>query len=39
MRKAVEIFLKQGSGNIINIASVGGLNGQSLAVDGGWTAY
>lgn len=27
MRKAVEIFLKQGSGNIINIASVGGLHG------------
>ncbi|MGI6752262.1 MAG: SDR family NAD(P)-dependent oxidoreductase [Anaerovoracaceae bacterium] len=27
MRKAVEIFLKQGSGNIINIASIGGLFG------------
>ncbi|MCQ1531573.1 SDR family NAD(P)-dependent oxidoreductase [Lutispora thermophila] len=26
-RKAVEIFLKQGSGNIINVASIGGLYG------------
>lgn len=27
MRKGIEIFLKQGSGNIINIASIGGLYG------------
>lgn len=27
MRKAVEVFLKEGSGNIINIASLGGLYG------------
>ena len=27
MRKAVEIFLKQGSGNIVNVASIGGLYG------------
>ena len=27
MRKAVDIFLKQGSGNIINVASIGGLYG------------
>lgn len=27
MRKGIEIFLKQGSGNIINVASIGGLYG------------